>query len=165
MKGSLAPLLPIHAMRERRAQRAFHEQSQAYESALSAQMGAALAVVRLQNDRAEMLAGVLDAGAMSAVEAQASIVHAASFEERIVGAERYRDQLADQVVHALEAVREARRLYAVAVRTSRKLDIASTRQHHTATRLQSKRAEQNADDDFAQRCGAGAAAFERRETL
>ncbi|MBA2723606.1 MAG: hypothetical protein H0U56_12090 [Methylibium sp.] len=58
-------LLPIHASRERRALRIYHEHNQAYELALAAQMNTALQITRLQHSAQSVLCRVLE-GARSA---------------------------------------------------------------------------------------------------
>ncbi|MBA3596405.1 MAG: hypothetical protein H0W40_03375 [Methylibium sp.] len=144
-------LLPIHASRERRALRVYHEQNQAYELALAAQMHAALAMTRLQHSAKALLDAVLEGGAMNAGEAQAALAQVEVFERQIEAARLELEALTAKTQTALDAAREARRVYAAKVRTHHKLTEACRHEAQRAARLHGQRSEQRADDEFSAR--------------
>jgi hypothetical protein len=153
----LDELLPIHASRERRALRIYHEHNQAYELALAAQMNTALRIARLQHSARSSLGRVLEGGAMSAGQAQAALEQVGVFERQIETAELELQTLTAETQSALDAAREARRVYALKVRTSHKLEQACRQETRLAMRVESQRAEQHADDDFTARWQHGSA--------
>lgn len=144
-------LLPIHASRERRALRIYHERNQAYELALAAQMHAALVLTRLQHSAKEVLGAVLEGGAMSAGEAQAALAQVEVFERRIEDTRLQLHTLTARTQVALDAAREARCVYAAKARTHHKLNEACRQEAERAMRLQAQRTEQRTDDEFSAR--------------
>ncbi len=149
MSTKLDGLLPIHAARERRALRVYHEHSQVYELALSAQMSKSLALVRMQQTAKAALVSVLEGGQMSAGDAQATIEQVKVMEVRIKETTVRLEDLKKKTQIALDAAREAKRAYAMKVRTSHKLRHASDSQNVLINRAAMQREEQRVDDDFS----------------
>lgn len=144
-------LLPIHASRERRALRVYHERNRAYELALDAQMHAALVLTRLQHSAEAVLGAVLEGGAMSAGQAQAALAQVEVFERRIEDTQSLLQKLTAKTQVALDAAREARLVYAAKVRTNHKLTEACRQEAERATRRSAQRTEQRTDDEFSAR--------------
>ncbi|MBA2723605.1 MAG: hypothetical protein H0U56_12085 [Methylibium sp.] len=72
-------------------------------------------------------------------------------ERQIESADLKLQTLTTETQLALDAAREARRTYALKVRTSHKLEQACRQEAQRAMRVESARVEQRADDDFTTR--------------
>lgn len=144
----LGGLLPIHAVRERRAQRLHYEQSQAYERALSAQMHAGAAVERLQASYQTALSSALEGGEMSAAYAQALLEQAVVAQRAMGPAQKELDDKQAQMEQALAAADDARKLYASKVCMHHKMRELSSLQDSREAQVAEARCEVQADDEF-----------------
>jgi len=144
----LGGLLPIHAVRERRAQRLHHEQSQAYERALSAQMRASTALERLQQSYQTALSSALEGGEMSAAYAQALLEQAVVAQRGMGPAQKELDKKKLQMEQALAAADDARKLYASKVCMHQKMRELCSLQDSREAKVAEARCEVEADDEF-----------------
>ncbi len=153
MTQALARLLPLHELREGRAQRACRERIQACTAAVAAERAAASELSGLQHEQACAFSAVLDGSGMHAADACGWLTIASGFDHRIETAAAACEQLAESAALAQKLAEEARLAYAAAVRASRKVGLASTHQRHAAQRARAARAEQEADEEHVQRNG------------
>jgi hypothetical protein len=144
----LGSLLPIHAVRERRAQRLYYEQSQAHERAMSAQTNASAALVCLQNSHQAALANALEGSTMNAAHAQASLDQAAVALRGIAPAQKELSEKQAQTEQALAAAVESRVLYANKVRTHHKMRELCSLENSREAAVAQARCEIEADDEF-----------------
>lgn len=142
-------LLPIHAVRERRAQRVYYEQSQAYERALSAQMQASAALVRLKKCHQTALSSALEGGQMGASYAQALLEQAVVAQRDIGPAQKELQHKQAQTLQALGAADEARKLYANKVCMHHKMRELCSLQDLREAKAEEARCEIEVDDEFA----------------
>jgi poly-gamma-glutamate capsule biosynthesis protein CapA/YwtB (metallophosphatase superfamily) len=144
----LGGLLPIHAVRERRAQRLHYEQSQAYERALSAQMHASTALEHLQQSYQNALSSALEGGAMSAAYAQALLEQAVVAQRDIAPAQKELNDKQAQAEQALAAAQEARAHYASKVCMHHKMRELCSLQDARDAKVAEARSEVESDDEF-----------------
>ncbi len=148
-KNLLQALLPIHALRERRALRMYHEQKENHALALSAREQAVLEQARLEREAEETLAQVASSSTMNAEQAQWTLHVAAQLKEDAQACERTLPELAVKVQKAEASMDEARQAHVARVRGHRKVEEAGNRVARRDERTLAAMAEQLADDDFA----------------
>lgn len=144
----LKALLPIYALRERRAQRLYNEQSLEHGRAMSAQAHALAMVERLQQSRQSALANVLKSDEMNAFYAQGLLDQAAVAQKSLDPAQK---ELSDKQVLAEQAgmaVVQARELYASKVHAHHKMCEAYNLENSRETKALQARSEVEADDEF-----------------
>lgn len=150
-EATLDKLLPVHAARERHAQRVYHDLNHAYELALAAETAAALRLKRLQGAAQAQRSQVFEGGTTTAAQAQVRLDHVAVLERRAQATRHELQGLSEATQRALQAAHEARRVYALQVRTGHKLREACGEQALRRLRQQTQRAQQRAEEDFAAR--------------
>jgi hypothetical protein len=144
----LGGLLPIHAVRERRAQRLHYEQTQAYERSLSAQMQAKTALERLQQSHQTSLRRALEGGAMSATYAQALLEQAVVAQRGMGPAQKELNDKQAHTAQALAAAEEARAVYASKVFMHHKMRELCSLQDSREAKVEEARGEIKVDDEF-----------------
>jgi ribosomal protein L20 len=148
MTALLKRLLPLHDVRQRRAQRQFHEDSLAYEQSLSDQMQASKVVVGLEQSRDSELRQLLSTE-LQAAQAHAGIEYTAYLGVQ-VGLARERVQAAVQdTARALELARTSRKAYLRQVRVNHMLRQASKEQLRQLSISRSRADELRQEDEFA----------------
>ncbi len=148
MTALLKRLLPLHDVRQRRTQRQFHEDSLAYEQALSDQMQASKVVLGLEQSKDREL------GKLLSTESQAAQVHAGieyvAYLTTQAGLARERVQAAVQdTAQALQVARTSRKAYLKQVRVSHMMRQASQEQLRQLSISRSRTEELRQEDEFA----------------
>lgn len=149
MKNLFARLLPIHAARERRALRVYHEQNLMYEAAFAKQMDTTLQHVRLKAAAQKQLASVLDVQALSAAEAQYMLQTRTELQDAASAVSDRIPELSQRTQASLESSRDARRAYEKKLQTHFKMGEANRRAFSQQRRSIESLAEQRAEDEFA----------------
>jgi len=149
MKNSIAKLLPLHAARERRALRFYHEQNLVYEAAFAQQMDTTLQHVRLKAAAQKELANLLNVQVFDAAEAQHMLLTRAELQEAAQAVSDRMPDLSRRTQASLDSSRAARQAYAQKVQTHFKMSEASHRIASQERRWIELQVEQSAEDEFA----------------
>ena len=149
MKNSIARLLPVHAARERRALRFYHEQNLVYEAAFAQQMATNQEHVQLKALAQKELANLLNAQNFNAAEAQQMLLIHAELKGAAQAINDRLPELSQQTQASFESSRAARQAYAQKVQTHFKLSEASRRISLQQRRWMELQAEQNVEEEFA----------------
>lgn len=144
----LARLLPINAVRERRAQRLLHEQQQAREHAVSARDHAGSALEQLQVAHRAALESTLDGGAMSAARAHALLEQAEATRLNMITAHKNLEVKRDEAEKARAAEQEARAHYVRMARSHESMRELSSLEKSRLVKAAQSRSETDADDEF-----------------
>lgn len=150
-KNTLQALLPIHALRERRALRLYHEQQQAHAQAVQAEAETRGEQQRLDLAAAITRASIGAAGDASPADMQWQLQMADDLKAQAQVKAEALPQLSEQVQRLHGEMDEARAAHLARVRGHRKVELASEHWAKKANRVLAQRAEQQADDDFAVR--------------
>ena len=148
MKNSVAKLLPLHAARERRALRLYHEQNSVYEAALAQQMATNLQYERLKAAAQEELAKLLDVQVFDAAEAQHMLLARAELQDAAQAVNERMPEFSERTRVSLESSLAARQTYAKKVQTHFKMNEASRRIVSSERHWANLQDEQRADDEF-----------------
>lgn len=148
MKNSIVKLLPLHAARERRALRLYHEQNLVYEAALAQQMASNLQCERLKAAAQEEFMKLLDVQVFDAAEAQHMLVARAELQDAARAVNERMPEFSERTRVSLESSLAARQTYAKKVQTHFKMNEASRRIMLWERHLANSQAEQSADDEF-----------------
>lgn len=149
VKNSIAKLLPLHAARERRALRLYHEKNLVYESALAQQTATNLQHTRLKIAAQKKLANLLDVQVFGAAEAQHVLLAHAELQDAAQAVSDRMPEFSERVRASLEFLLAARQTYAQKVLTHFKMREASRRVVLQERHWVNLQAEQFADDEFA----------------
>ena len=149
MKNSIARLLPLHAARERRALRLYHEQNLIYEDAFAQQMATNLQHVRLQAAAQKELTNLLDVQVFDAAEAQHILSTRAELQDAAQAVNDRMPEVSQRTQASFESSRAARQAYVQKVQAHFKMSEASRRIFSQERRWGELQAEQHAEDEFA----------------
>jgi ribosomal protein L20 len=148
MTALLKRLLPLHDVRQRRAQRQFHEDSLAHEQALSDQMQASKIVVGLQQSKDKELHQLLSSE-LQAAEAQAGVEYAAYLTVQTDLARERVQTAVQETAQALEVARASRKAYLRQVRVNHLMRQASKEQLRQLAISRFRAEELRQEDEFA----------------
>lgn len=149
MKNSIARLLPVHAARERRALRFYHEQNLVYEAAFAQQMAANQKYVQLNALAQKELANLLNAQNFNAAEAQQILLIHAELKGAAQAINDRMLELSQRTQVSLESSQAARRAHTQKAQTHFKMSEASRRISLQQRRWIELQAEHNAEEEFA----------------